>query len=218
MQQPLDTRTGRFLLWGLTTFQWLILVYWLIAEPGFEPTYTLVSTLAATLAAFLATAPVRPDAGDTTRRQPLINAEWVWPAVVFVGVLTVGVLALGLVEVPARLGLWLLVVALAVVAAVFSYYWLTWRQVDQFEQKYRNWWRSEQSRINTFGLRGIGEAPRVQDIFVDLRVVPNSEEDAERRLVTRSADRAGRQIRHFLRQICSGSGSAADAAFWACNH
>ncbi len=212
MQRPLDTRTGRFLLWGLTTFQWLILVYWLIAEPGFEPTYTLVSTLAATLAAFLATTPVRQDTGDTTRRQPLLNAEWVWPAVVFVGVLTVGILALGLVEVPARLGLWLLAVTLAVVAAVFSYYWLTRRQVDQFERKYRNWWRSEQSRINTFGLRGIGEAPRVQDIFVDLRVVPDSEEHAERRLVTRSADRAGQQIWHFLRQICSRSGSAADDA------
>ncbi len=206
MQPRSAIAIGRVILWGLTILQWLILGYWFLTDPGPESVYTLVSALISSVATLLVTAPVRSDPDDATRRQPLLPSDWFWPAVVFVTVLTIAALMTGLVALPPRqLVVALLVVLLAGSAAVGTHYLLLRRQDDQYERAYVRWWHEERNRINTYGLRGVGEAPRVQDILVDLRLEPGAAEDVEQRLVTGRAGRDSQQIWHFLRTVCHRS-------------
>ncbi|NJL05948.1 MAG: hypothetical protein HC911_13790 [Chloroflexaceae bacterium] len=44
------------------------------------------------------------------------------------------------------------------------------RRSDPVGKRYYEWWQSERERINTFGLQGIPEKPKVRDIFVDLKI------------------------------------------------
>jgi hypothetical protein len=75
------------------------------------------------------------------------------------------------------------------------------QHIDQFEQKYRKWWGSERERINTFGLRDVGENPKVRDIFVHLRVMADTLERSERHPLVLKASGESKPIWDFLNHI-----------------